>query len=150
MSESEIGKTYILFHPFDTGARPMTYPLGDFWCSIFRFYPYVIRTGDGKVPSDRSGVAMADSLQEALEDPRLDGFKWVWLDHRAETYMNEYHHPRGNVIYVLGHDVNGFGDVEPVGDLIQVRFGSTNEVHSSLILPLLCYDRFAYIAGGGR
>ena len=141
---------YLLFHPQDFGRNPMTYTHGDFWCSLFRIHPYIIESGNASVPSKRSGVARANSLAEAIDDPLFIGYTWVWLDHRADQYLHEYQHPIDNVVYVLGHDVSGFGDVPTIGDHVQVSFGSTNEVHASLILPLLCYDRHAYICRRGR
>ena len=137
---------YLLFHPQDNGKHPMTYIVGDFWCSLFRIKPVLINCNDARVPSEQSGVLCFKTLDEAINSDELQNLTWVWFDFRAETYLDQYKHPEDNVIYCLGDDYNGFGDTEINGDFIRVRIPA-GEVHSSLIVPLICYSQHVALNG---
>jgi hypothetical protein len=46
---------------------------------------------------------------------------WVYLDSKAEITLNEFEHPKDNVVYVVGDDHEGFRDEMLRGPSIRIK-----------------------------
>jgi hypothetical protein len=141
---------YLLFHPYDLGNRPTTFAHADFWCGKFDLLPAIVHQQSMHEPSPRSGVPIFPSLLEALAGELFARCCFVWLDEAAVVTLDRYHHPPDDVVYVLGQEQDGFGDCPTEGDHVRVHFPGDPEgiASPSMIVPLLCYDRWAYLHGG--
>lgn len=90
-------------------------------------------------------LVVVRSLNEALAHPLLSKLKWVWLDAKANTTLQEYVHPKDNVIYCIGHDATGF-EGRSIGDLPGDKLGvwtpdPNREYYAETIIHLVVYDR---------
>jgi hypothetical protein len=142
---------YLLFTPYDLGNRPTTFVMVDYWCGLFKdLRPAFINRNDCSVPSERSGVPRFASYKDARSSELLSDLQWVWLDEVGDINLDEYVHPVDNVVYVLGQEQEGFGDCLTPGDHVRVRIPALADAIASpsLLVPILCYDRWAYINGG--
>lgn len=101
-------------------------------------------------PNARSPIYL--NLEEALADPRYEGHQWVWLDHRADMLLDELEHPADKVVYCIGDNIAGF-DNRDISELpgIKVKLrqpkGEDIEWFSTMVAPLVVYDRFLYLSG---
>jgi len=72
---------------------------------LFNLYGYemfiIDRTGT------RSGSMIFHSLDEAIEDHRFKDHTWMYFDRFAGEYLVT--HPKENVVYVIGSDLEGYG-----------------------------------------
>jgi tRNA(Leu) C34 or U34 (ribose-2'-O)-methylase TrmL len=143
---------YLLFTPYDYGNRPTTYIHVGFWCGLFaNLVPALVEPTDGSlVPSARAKILRFTSYQEAVDSEHFAGMQWVWLDETGNINLDEFEHPADNVVYVLGQEQNGFGSCITKGAHVYVRTPTTLDsiLSPSVIVPLLCYDRWAYVHGG--
>lgn len=85
------------------------------------------------------------SLTAALKCPSLAGMTWVWLDPNCTAYLDEFDHPKDNVIYCIGSDISGFNGEDSEGPRIKVR--DLGDIHAAIIVPFVVYDRKLYFAG---
>lgn len=49
------------------------------------------------------------SLDDALDDPRFADWTWVFFDATASDKLSEFVHHADKVVYVFGHDIDGYG-----------------------------------------
>lgn len=111
---------------------------------LYNMNQIVIDTIGGMKYSDE--LPVFSTINEAIEFYK--DYTWVFLDHRADSYIDEFDHPIDNVIYAVGSDYTGlFNDKKPEGKLIKMRAREEGEHYASLIVPILLYDRFLYLNG---
>ncbi len=72
-------------------------------------------------PVDADYKASAKDSYNTLEDAQAayPDHEWIYLDRNATTHISEYQHPLDNVVYVVGHDADGYGD-SSIGKTIKV------------------------------
>jgi hypothetical protein len=46
---------------------------------------------------------------------------WVYLDPKGNITLNEFEHPKDNVVYVVGHDHEGFRGAELHGTSVRIE-----------------------------
>jgi len=46
---------------------------------------------------------------------------WVFLDPTATFFLDQYSHPKDDVVYAVGHDLTGFGDEPLEGTSVRLR-----------------------------
>jgi len=56
--------------------------------------------------------------------------QWIFLDHSAKTFLDEYPPNVDNVIYAVGHDAFGYGDSELPGMRVKLRTVFDTEGHA--------------------
>lgn len=115
---------------------------------------YVALFGMRGITIDPSGQRKRDtalrfaSVAEAMASPLLEGLTWVWLDPRGEKYLDEYEHPKDDVVYCVGDDVIGFDGMsfeEIPGEKIKVR--DWGETFAACVVPMVAYDRHLFLHG---
>ena len=119
------------------------------YLNLYGIYPMIIdRLGDwvGANPW------IYASLDSALSDPANAGFDWVWMDAKGGVLLDKFEHPEDNVIYCVGSDYIGFD-----GKDVMTLPGTKVKLHTlpdydaewfaSLLVPLICYDRFLFLEG---
>lgn len=113
-------------------------------CGTYNFYPIVI---------DQENAGKNDftyaSLDDVLKDKKYKDYKWVWLDSKGDQILDEYEHPKENVIYCIGSDFDGFGrDISKLkGDKVRIRQDKKEDWFAAIIVPLVIYDRYLYLKG---
>lgn len=110
----------------------------------------VIIDPSGEMQSSVMGYPLVlKSLEEAKAHPDLAKLKWIYFHAHAKKTLQEYEHPKDNVIYCIGSDTTGLGgSPEDLGsDVLRVatpdpdRDDGKREFHAASILPLVAYDR---------
>jgi len=74
----------------------------------------------------------------SLEDAWLayPNYTWVYLSPYATTHLDEIAHPNDDVVYVVGHDLDGYSDSN-LSNGIQVRLRTTTEPLEGHAIPCL-------------
>lgn len=70
---------------------------------------------------------------------------WIYLTHTSETMLDELtSHPTDNVVYVVGHDITGYGDETLNGNAYKLRTlrSDTWQGHAVVILGCVMSDRW--------
>lgn len=115
----------------------------DMVCAMYGYHLRVIDTEGGLRALSREPYV---DLDEALTDPRFDGWQWVFADADGATPLEEFQHPADNVVYVFGHDVNGFDrDVSLLpGSTVSLKsvHSSSYEHHALACLATMAVHRF--------
>mgnify|MGYP001811674095 CR=1 FL=1 len=116
----------------------------DKWCGVYGVTPIIIDL-EGRFPrvTPRPPYGFS-SLRDALACKEFQGSQWIWLDHRADQYWDEVTLPKDNVIYCIGHDISGFQDVEPPGQMIKVRSPNKDmeaeQWYASMVAAMLLFE----------
>lgn len=97
-----------------TGNGPMI-SLLDHFCTLYGGKWNCIHPGGYKT---HCGVNFP-SLSAAYEE--YPDHMWVYLDPKAEVTLNEFEHPKDNVVYVVGDDHAGFKGEELRGPMIRIE-----------------------------
>lgn len=95
---------YFLIHHEDDGVQPLRIGI-DLICGM---YGYQLRHIDLVGDMLEKSSEPYKNLDEALKDPLYKNYAWVFVDHRAKKFLDEFEHPIDNVIYVFGSDSSGF------------------------------------------
>lgn len=113
-------------------------------------FKQVIIDASGEMKSSVMGYPLVlRSLEEAKAHPDLANLKWVYFHAQAKKTLQEYKHPKDNVIYCIGSDTTGLsgGPEDFDGDVLRVAApdpdndDGNREFHAASILPLVAYDR---------
>lgn len=141
---------YFLYHIEPWSGIPIDRSLTDQILGSMFEYRQVIIDQTGEMKSSIMGYPLVlQSLEEAKSHPDLNKLKWVYLHAQAKKTLQEYKHPKDNVIYCIGADTTGLGggpeDFD--GDVLRIAAPDPNhddgkrEFHAASILPLVAYDR---------
>ena len=57
----------------------------------------------------------------AVAQKAYPNHNWVILDPNAKKYLDEFTHPKENVVYLVGHDAGGFQGKAPKGTKVKLR-----------------------------
>jgi len=114
------------------------------WIRYFDAEPVVIDEMDQFYGKEGTTPAALD-LDEALA--AYPDHQWVFLHPDADTFLDEFEHPDGQVMYAIGSDFDGFG--RPVGDLpgVKVKLRNPDEILAKLVVPVVLYDRHLHKLG---
>jgi hypothetical protein len=106
---------------------------------------YVDREG---LLSPSKSLKIFSSIAEALVDPDLSKLAWVWLTADGDVALDEFEHPKDDVVYCIGSDYVGF-EGRKANDLPgkHVRLRFDDEWYAVMTTAMLCYDRFLYCLG---
>jgi|GEM_PF-4630600 len=118
----------------------------DKWCAMYGLRPIVIDKERGKPDGTKNGFTYS-SLDEAVKNKKYKDHKWVWLDSEGDKILDEYDHPKNNVIYCVGSDYNGFGrnNGKLKGDIVKIRQFKDINRFAATVVPMVIYDRFLYL-----
>lgn len=141
---------YFLYHIDPWSGIPINRSLADQILGGMFEYRQVIIDQTGEMKSSVMGYPLVlKSLEEAKAHPDLANLKWVYFHAQAKKTLQEYKHPKDNVIYCIGSDSIGLGggpeDFD--GDVLRVAAPDPDhddgkrEFHAASILPLVAYDR---------
>lgn len=124
------------------------------WCWMYNLTPIIIDTS-GERKTKETPPFWFHSLQDVLKHDEFKDKKYIWFDHHAEKYVDEFDHPAEDSIYCFGEDLNGFGDFDiwkHEGEKLKVR--PTNDkiepnqpFHVAITVPIVVHDRFLYLMG---
>lgn len=68
---------------------------------------------------------------------------WIYLDQSAPTYIDELVHPADDVVYVVGHDLDGYRGEALNGNSYKMRVLPPDfEGHAVVCLSLVAMDRW--------
>ena len=83
-------------------------------------------------------------LQELYPD-----YEWVILDPNAEPKITDLAHPPDKTIYLIGDDKNGVIWAPENATFVSLNLParSDGEWFASMVVPIICYDRFLYLEG---
>lgn len=59
-----------------------------------------------------------NTLEEAHE--KYKKYNWVYLDPKAKESLSTFLHPKGDTVYVVGHDSEGYGKSKLIGKQIKI------------------------------
>ena len=95
---------YLLYYP-ETGDEDRPFGKTEWWimkfCGWFGVHPVALTS--------------KYTAEHAAEDEQFFGHSWVWLDPNAEHYLSRTATPRDDVVFVIGHDIEGFYGFEGEG-----------------------------------
>jgi hypothetical protein len=115
-------------------------------CGVYGYVPVVIDpTGTWSTERPDLPQLVYHSLRDVLQDARFHGHTFVWLDHTATVFLDEFTHPADDVVYCIGSDRDGFGGVEWEGPRVKLRL--TGEFFAAFVVPIVCYERYCYEQG---
>lgn len=116
-------------------------------CGTYGLEPIVIDP-TGTWPTDRPDLPQLvyHSLEAVLADKRFAGHTFVWLDPTATQDLETFDHPKENVVYCTGSDLDGFGGIESEGPRVRV-LGDSAEYFAAVVVPIVCYDRWLFLQG---
>ena len=78
------------------------------------------------------------SWQEMLEE--LHDHRIVFLDGAGDIELKDFEHPEDNVIYCVGSDPDGFGDLD-MTDKETVRLPIQGKWHGFTVVPIIAAAR---------
>ena len=141
---------YFLYHIEAWSGIPINRSWADQILGGMFGFRQVIIDQSGEMTSSIMGYPLVlKSLDEAMVHPDLAKLHWVYFHAQAKKTLQEYKHPKDNVIYCIGSDTTGLGggpeDFD--GDVLRVAAPDPDhddgmrEFHAASILPLVAYDR---------
>lgn len=139
-----------LYHIEPSSGIPIDRSLADQILGyMFGFQQVIIDPTGNTRPSAIGFPLVLKTIDEARGHPELSKLKWVYFHAHAKKTLQEYEHPKDNVIYCVGSDWTGLGhDFEELdGDILRVAAPDPDsddgkrEFFAASILPIVAYDR---------
>lgn len=66
---------------------------------------------------------------------------WMYLYTNGDIFLDQYEHPKDNVVYVVGHEVTGIENIPLKGPKVRIRTFNTGESQSIACLIVVICDR---------
>ena len=89
------------------------------------------------------GAHAFPTLEAVLE--AHEGYELVWMDKKGDAALDEFQHPEGDVLYLIGHSIHGFGGAELIGHIVKLRVDG--DLPALMVAYHLLYDRELYLRG---
>lgn len=70
-------------------------------------------------------------------------YAWIYLDPNSDVSLQDLEHPKDNVVYVVGRDIEGFKDVELHGPRVRLDTYSKGEMFSVACLIAVACNRWS-------
>lgn len=121
------------------------FPWMDKWLNFFGVIPIVIDREGPYSKKNPTDYFLYKTLQEAIDDTAHKNDLWVWLDRDGNDFLDEFEHPKDNVVYCIGSDFDGFQEIEFFGKVLKIRpptEAADGEWYAYMALPLVLYDRY--------
>jgi len=124
------------------------------WAGLYGIHPIAIDRDGLNRQSDHPPFNYR-SIEEALTDHRFADHTWVWLDCAGTSYVDQYAHPKENVIYCIGDDLTGFQGISAPGPRVKLRpfnveMSESAEYFAAMVAQAVLNDRAMYLAGRRR
>jgi hypothetical protein len=103
----------------------------DHFCSLYGGQWECIHPGGYKTHCSTNHL----NLQAAYE--AHPDHLWVHLDSKGEVNLREFQHPVDNVVYVVGHDYEGFRGEDLIGPVVRIENARNDERESFAVACLI-------------
>lgn len=72
---------------------------------------------------------------------QFPGHRFVFLTPQGNNYLDEFEHPKDNIIYCIGHDATGFGELD-ISKAETLKLRTDRSCYAITVFPFVVYDRF--------
>lgn len=136
---------FLFYYEDDTGIETSTTFI-DQMVAMYGYTWYMIdRTGTKK------GTNVFTSLDQAIEDDRFKDNTWIYFDVNAKNYLEDFTHPKDNVVYVIGSDTVGYDGKsisERNGESLKLKTVDLNrDYYATAVISYICSQRYTKTGG---